>query len=404
MSNSIRATEREIQAALWGRFETEAREQVERMLNAAMEMERELFLGVRPYERHAVRRGHRNGFEDRVLDSRYGPLRLRAPRVRRSAEAFRTRVMGAYQRRQRDLERCALEWVACGMSTRQVSDQLRRTFGAILSAGGVSALVGRLDEELAAFHQRPLERSYRAVYFDGKHGKVGRRTGRRGRGKARDGVLLLAWGIRHDGSEELIDFRVARDESEASWDGFLRALRARGLVEVNRWGERLDYVISDGDGGLVAALAMNYPQTPRQACVFHKVKNLLDNLADKSCKRAIQGEAGAIFEAATRAEAVARAQAWRKRWEHREPLAVAHFWRDLDAMLLFYCAPPSLRRRLKTSNPIERFILELERKFQRVGVFSHAQSWERLTFLTYRHLVTRGYAPIRHPISFTRTT
>lgn len=401
---SIRATEQEIQAALWDRFETQAREQVERMMNTAMEMERELFLGVRPYERDVVRRGHRNGFEDRVLDSRYGPLRLRVPRVRRSAEAFRTRVVGVYQRRQRDLERCALEWVASGMSTRQVSGQLKRTFGAILSAGGVSALVGKLDEDLAAFHRRPLERSYRAVYFDGKHGKVGRLTGRRGRGSIREGVLLLAWGIRHDGSEELIGFQVAPDESEDSWDGFLRRLRAQGLVEVNRWGERLEYIVSDGDGGLAAALALNYPETPHQACVFHKVKNLLGDLIDKSSKGAIQGEAGAIFEAVTRAEALARAQLWRKRWEPREPLAVAHFWRDLDAMLLFYAAPAALRARLKTSNPIERFILELDRKFQRVGVFSHAQSWERLTFLTYRHLVLRGYAPIRHAVAFTRTT
>lgn len=404
MDGSIRATEHEIQEALWERFDGQAREQVERMLNAAMEVERELFLGVRPYERHAVRRGHRNGFEDRVLDSRYGPLRLRAPRVRRCAEAFRTRVLGAYQRRQRDLERFALEWVGCGMSTRQVSDQLSRTFGAILSAGGVSALVTRLDKDLAAFRQRPLERSYRVVYFDGKHGKVGRLTGRRGRGRVRKGVLLLAWGIRHDGSEELIDFEVAPDESEASWDGFLRRLRTRGLVEVNRWEERLEYIVSDGDGALAAALALNYPQTPHQSCVFHKVKNLLGDLTDKSCKGAIQGEAGAIFEAATRAEALARAQTWRKRWQPQEPIAVAHFWRDLDAMLLFYAAPPNLRSRVKTSNPIERFILELDRKFERVGVFPHAQSWERLTFLTYRQLVTRGYAPIRHHVTFTRTT
>lgn len=394
----------EMQEALWRVIEEESRRRLERTLNAMMEWERELFLGVRPYERNAVRRGYRNGFDERVLDSRQGPLKVRIPKVRRSGEAFRTRVLRAYQRRQSDLEQWALEWVASGMSTRQVSHQLRRVFGAILSAGTVSGLVATLEAEVEAFHRRPLERSYRAVFFDGKHGKMGRPTGRRGRGRVREGVLLLAWGIRHDGSEELIGFRAALDESEGSWDVFLRSLRDRGLVEVNRWGERLEHIISDGDGGLEAALALNYPETPHQTCIFHKVKNLLGDLQDKSCKGAIQSEAGAIFEAATRAEALARAEAWRQRWERQEPLAVGHFWRDLDSMLVFYGADPVLRRRLKTTNPLERFILELDRKFERVGVFPSPKSWERITYLAYRQLVARGYAPIRHPVAFTRTS
>ena len=77
-------------------------------------------------------------------------------------------------------------------------------------------------------------------------------------------------------------------------------------MEENPWGERLERIISDGDAGLDAALALNYPETPHQVCVFHKVKNLVGDLADKSCKGSIQAEAGRIFEAQTRSEAVAR--------------------------------------------------------------------------------------------------
>jgi transposase-like protein len=289
------------------------------------------------------------------------------------------------------------------MSTRAVSEQMYRAFGALVSPGTISALVGQVDAERTAFHQRRFSRSYRYVYLDGKHGKVSRPSGGRGRGRAREAVLLLAWGIRHDGSQELIDFRVPPDESEASWSDFLLSLRDRGLVEENRFGERLDLFISDGDGGIEAALAMVYPETPQQVCVFHKIKNLLGDLADKSCKAAIQGEAGAIFEASHRAEALARLERWKRFWQPREPIAVAHFLRDLDRMFLFYESEPHLRRRLKTSNPIERFILELDRKFERVGVFPNATSWDRITFIVYRQLVHRGYAPIRHAVAFTRT-
>ncbi len=394
----------DMQEAIWSSVTEEVRRVTERLVNGMMEGERLIFLGAAPYERSSVRRGRRNGFDERFLDSRWGPLKLRIPKVRQSAERFRPGALRAHRRRQEALDQLALEWVARGMSTRAASEQLHRAFGALVSAGTISTLVSELDGELEAFHARRFERGYRHVFLDGKHGKMGRPSGRRGRGKMQEGVLLLAWGIRHDGSEELIDFRVAPDESEASWGGFLEDLRERGLVEVNRWQERLETIISDGDAGLAAALALNYPETPHQTCVFHKVKNLLEDLQDKSCRGAIQGEAGAIFEASTRAEAIARAETWRRRWGPTEPQAVAHFWRDLESMLLFYNAPPSLRRRLKTTNPIERFILELDRKFERVGVFPSPRSWERLTYLVYRQLAHLGYAPIQHRVAFTRTS
>ena len=393
-----------MQEAIWERVADEARWVVERLLNRMMEAERMLFLGCMPYERTPVRRGRRNGYDARRLDSRWGPLRLRMPKVREAQGRFRPRALRAYQRRQRALERCAVEWVAAGMATRAVSRELRRAFGALVSAGTVSRLVAQLDAEIRTFHQRRFPRGFRCLYLDGKHGKVSRERRGRGRGRAKKGVLLLAWGIRHDGREELIDFRVAADESEASWDALLWSLRERGVTEQNRWGERLERIITDGDSGLAAALALNYPETPHQICVFHKIKNLLGDLRDKTCKGRIQPEAGRAFEAPTRREAMARVRRWRRRWGSREPEAVGHFLRDIDQMLLFYEAPPELRRRVKTTNPIERFIRELDRKFERIGVFPSAQSWERTTYIVYRQLLEQGYSPTRAKLTFTRTS
>jgi len=402
---SVTHRDEAMQEAIWARLTDEARKLMERLLNRTMEAERSRFLGCAPYERTPIRRGRRNGYDPRRLDSRWGPLRLRVPKVRDARGPFRPCALRAYQRRQRRLERCVVEWVACGLSTRAASREVHRAFGAILSAATVSRLVAQLDDQIAAFHRRRFARGYRYVYLDGKHGKLcrARRRGP-GRGRAERAVLLLAWGIRHDGREELIDFRVAPDESEASWDGFLRSLRQRGVVEQNRWGQRLERIITDGDGGLAAALALNYPETPCQVCVFHKIKNLLGDLVDKSCKGAIQAEAGRVFDAKPRAQALARLARWRRRWEQREPMAVGHFLRDIDRMLLFYASPPGWRRRLKTSNPIERFIGELDRKFERVGVFPSRRSWERTTYLVYRQLLQRGYRPLRPHFTSTRTS
>ena len=138
---SIEQSGTAMQEEFWTVVQAKARGVMERMLNRAMDLERMAFLGVAPYERHPARRGRRNGFDRRVVDSRWGPLRLRMPKVRETARPFRTRILASYQRRQRHLERCAVEWVACGMSTRAASRQLSRAFGAVLSAGTISDLV-----------------------------------------------------------------------------------------------------------------------------------------------------------------------------------------------------------------------------------------------------------------------
>ena len=111
-----------------------------------------------------------------------------------------------------------------------------------------------------------------------------------------------------------------------------------------------------------------------------------------------------LYTALTRAEALARLERWKRRWQTTAPIAVAHFVRDIDRMLLFYESPRRLRRRLKTSNPIERFIRELDRKFERVGVFPSARSWERTTYLVYRQLLEHGYRPTQPKSTFTRTS
>ena len=176
------------------------------------------------------------------------------------------------------------------------------------------------------------------------------------------------------------------------------------MVEKHPFGERLERILSDGDGGIAAALAPNYPDTPHQICVFHKFQRLADPLVDRNHRHAIQREAGQAFEARTRAECQARVRRWARRWRPIEPEAVDLFTRDLDRMLLFYASPPGLRRRLKTTNPIERLIRELERKFEQAGPYPSARSWERATYLVYRELQHCGYAPLRRQHTFTRNS
>ena len=108
--------------------------------------------------------------------------------------------------------------------------------------------------------------------------------------------------------------------------------------------------------------------------------------------------------APSRLGAEGRLKRWAERWGAVEPKAVASLMREKDRLLLYYRFPASLRTSVRTTNPLERFTAELDKKFARVGVFPTVRSWERLTYILYRDLEARGYAPITNNLIFTQNT
>jgi len=68
-------------------------------------------------------------------------------------------------------------------------------------------------------------------------------------GQIKRTLLLVAYGIRADGSRELIDFMRAPGESQAGWEGFLDNLYHHGLR-----GEKLQLIVTDGCAGVATAL------------------------------------------------------------------------------------------------------------------------------------------------------
>ena len=390
MKVSVSANDAIWQQHLANGFQQVCRRWMIQVLERFMKVERTLFLGCLPYERNACRRGSRNGYEPRWLETKWGSLRLRVPRVRNTAQPFRTTLFDRYRRYRPEVEEAIRTWAACGMSTRQVAQTVGEVLGATLSAATVTRVIAELDEELAAFHRRPFQRGYRYLFLDAKHGYI--KTYRRRRGRKRPTVLLLAWGIDHGGKEELVDFRVAPSESEASWTEFLTYLEARGLCAENRWAEKLEMIVSDDHAGIGSALAMVYPGVPHQLCVLHKLKNIADHLRDRKHRKAILAEASAIYRHVLDAsQARARQRRWARKWGDIEPEAVENFSADFELTLRYLTAAPRFRGRVKTNNPVERFIREINRKFRQMGAFANEQSWERATYLVWRHLKLRGY-------------
>jgi transposase-like protein len=174
----------------------------------------------------------RNGCCRRWLLTELGAIELAVPRTRTFSAL---RVVRAYARRAKDVDRMILACFLLGLSTRKVAIALLPVLGRPVSAATVSAVARQLDAVVAAFHRRPLKDLYRVLVLDGVVLK--RKTG----AGALARPVLVALGLRPDGKREVIDFRLASAESAAQWELFLGDLVRRSLS-----GERLEMLCVDG--------------------------------------------------------------------------------------------------------------------------------------------------------------
>ena len=121
---------------------------LEKLFNVAMQVERSEFLGAEAYERTASRRGYRNGFKGKRIQTRVGELRLEIPQVR--GLSFYPKSLERGCRSEKALKLAIAEMYVMGVSTRKVTEVTEQLCGLEISATQVSRVAGMLDEELEA--------------------------------------------------------------------------------------------------------------------------------------------------------------------------------------------------------------------------------------------------------------
>ena len=242
------------------------------------------------------------------------------------------------------------------------------------SPSTVSQVAKTLDAAVAAFHRRPLQDRYQALMLDGV--VLARKTGA---GALRRPVLV-ALGLRHDGKKEIIDFRLAASESAAEWEKFLTDLYRRGLT-----GEGLDMICVDGGAGLLAALPTILPGIAVQRCWAHKIRNVLDKVR-KADQPAVKRALHKIMNAPNAPAARAAARKFANRFEAKYPPAVACLRNDLDELLTcFRYKSQDQRRKVRTTNAIERRFREVRRRTRPMGTFQDRTSMDRILFAVFTH-------------------
>jgi len=265
-----------------------------------------------------------------------------------------------------------LEAFLRGISTRQVGRVVATITGETVSAQTVSKLTRDLDEAVRQFHQARLGDDYVYLFLDGVSLRVRRPAGRK------RVQMLVAYGIRRDGSRHLLAFLRSQGEGQADWEALLQDLYRRGLE-----GRALQLILTDGCAGLAAAIRTVYPRARHQRCWVHKMRNILEK-ARKCDYDEVKAGAQAIYLAESRAQAEAAFRAFRACWQGAYPTMVQRLGRDLPELLSFYAFPRHLWRKLRTTNVIERCFVEVRRRTRPMVCFVNVESVDRIIYSIFQ--------------------
>lgn len=340
------------------------KEIVERVIQELLEAQMTEHIGAAPYERSATRTGRRNGYKPRALRTRVGTLNLLVPQDREGT--FSTRLFARYQRNEKALVLALMEMYVEGVSTRKVKKITEELCGISFSKSLVSSLAASLDAELEAWRKRRLEaEAYPYLFVDARYEKV-RMDGR----VVSQGVLLVS-AVRDDGFREILSVEVADTESEATYQELFRSLKARGLKGVK-------LVVSDEHEGLKAAIARHFQGASHQRCQVHYARNLL-GMVGAAKRKELASDLRAIFAATGREQALGIASSVAEKWRQKGNEKVAHHLEEhIEECLCCLAFPESHRRRIRTTNGLERLNQEIKRRTRVVRIFPNRQACLRL--------------------------
>ena len=293
-------------------------------------------------------------------------MRLRVARSRQ--KGFLPQALGAFQRRGEGVTELIREAFLRGISTRDVGRVIGSATGEPVSAQTVSNIAKSLNRLVKQFKQARLQDDWVYLFLDGVSLRVRRPAGQR------RVQMLVAYGVRADGSRQLLAFLRTRGESQAAWEGFLEDLYRRGLE-----GKNLRLIVTDGCPGLAAAIRTVYPEAEHQRCWVHKMRNILGKVRKKDYQ-AVKQSAQAIYLADNRNQARAAFQRFQRNWSRYYPSVLRQLEKDLPELLTFFSFPKHLWKKLRTTNAIERCFVEVRRRTRPMVCFVNVESVDRILY------------------------
>jgi putative transposase len=337
------------------------RDMIQYVAQRMMELDTEGLCAAAYGERSPERTNSRNGYRERLWQTRAGAVDLKIPKLRKGS--YLPGFLEPRRAGEKALAAVIQEAYIQGVSTRSVDELVKAMGMSGISKNQVSRLCADIDERVNAFLSRPIEGDWPYLWIDATYMKV------REAGRIVSVAVIIAVGVNTDGVREVLGMAVGPSEAEPFWTSFLRSLTRRGLRGVK-------LVIADSHEGLKAAAAKVLKAT-WQRCKVHFLRNALAH-AGKGQRQMVLAMINTVFAQETLEAAIAQWRVVADQLRPKFPKLAAMLDKSEADVLAFMSFPKAHHKQIHSTNPLERLNAEIKRRTDVVGIFPNEAAITRL--------------------------
>ena len=353
---------------------TAMKEMFRDVVQAAMEVELDEELGRERCQRAKATEtspNYRNGYSRKTVKTQLGEVDIKVPRDRNGV--YEPKIIGKYSRNADGMEEKILSLYACGMSKRDIAEQVKELYDVEISPELVTKITEKIMPEVTAWQNRPLERVYPFVFMDAIHYKV--KEDHRYITKAAYVVL----GITMDGHKDILGVWIGEHESSKFWLNVLNELKSRGVMDVYLF-------CTDGLSGMMQAIQAVFPKGRLQRCIVHQIRSSTRFVSWKDIKQ-VMADLKKIYTAVTLEEAEDALEQFGETWRKKYPSCVKSWEENWEVLCTFYEYPPEIRKIIYTTNIIEGLNRQFRQITKNKPSFTNDDSLRRMLYLASQRIV-----------------
>ena len=350
------------------------------VIQTVMEVEMDEELGRQRCQRSEAAedeaRNYRNGYSKKTVKTQLGEVDIKVPRDRNGS--YEPKIISKYDRNAEGMEEKILALYACGMSQRDIAEQIKELYDVEISPELVTKISEKIMPEVTAWQNRPLESVYPFVFMDAIHYKV--KEDHRYITKAAYVVL----GITMDGRKDILGVWIGEHESSKFWLNVLNDLKSRGIKDVYLF-------CTDGLCGMLQAIEAVFPQSRLQRCIVHQIRSSTKYVSYKDIKTVV-GDLKKIYTSVTLEEAEGNLAAFAEKWRKQYPSCVKSWEENWEILSTFFEYPLEIRRIIYTTNIIEGLNRQFRQITKNKPSFTNDDSLRRMLYLASQRIIKHWHA------------
>jgi Transposase and inactivated derivatives len=343
------------------------KDMVGEVLENGLEGELDDELGYTKYDyRNKETENSRNGHSRKNLKTSYGDVELKVPRDRNGE--FEPQLVKKQQSTLTgDIEDKIISMYAKGMTTSDIESHIQEIYGLDCSDTTISRITDKILPVVREWQSRPLEEIYAVVFMDAIHFHV------RSEGHIIKKAVYIAFGVRMDGTREVLGMWIGENESAKFWTSVMNGMKNRGVNDIL-------IACVDGLTGFTNAIEAVFPKTEVQQCIIHQIRNTTRFVSYKD-SRALMSDLKRVYAAVDELTALSELDIFEATWKSKYP-KIAVSWRDNWVNLATYFKyPQDVRTLIYTTNAIEGFNRQLRKVTKNKGVFPTDDSLLEMLYL-----------------------